>query len=305
MDRTPLGEPPWSSAHRPFAYLPQPGRSNRPSFLDEPTSLVEPTSQRGPKPPMQHLQADATCCDLRISFYARRNHQELPPLPQSQPHQQAMQHEMRSSQPFRCLSCHLGLEHHPSQQCEWSLLCLFPWVSSEIADTISLDHLAIVNLIKLHNPTSSTVSKETPTTLTVQGIQINIASTSSTGPLKAFLKAFLDITTFCQVWVVYVSLRAAASSNPALGPVLNHFLVHIINLDRNYPWVNITEYVLTICQKWFGHVDAPAWAVHDTEAFQTASALHLLSSPALPSSSLRVVKLSAVACLKPKIYGKG
>ena len=278
MDPTPLGEPPWSSAHRPFACLPQPGRSNRPSFLDEPTSLVEPTSQRGPKPPKQHLQADATCRDLRISFYARRNHQELPPLPQSQPHQQAMQHETRSSQPFRCLSCYLGLEHHPSQQCrryilaaspartacatlpfsapsqnpshqsqqpsdgatleqsldawvqkvevkvqewlaplqaqvrsfatelekvqrsqphtqpetalsglaaqpalscspplpsslpnpgKWSLLRLFPWVSSEIADIISLDHLAIVDLIKLHNPASSTVSEETPTMLTV------------------------------------------------------------------------------------------------------------------------------------------
>lgn len=100
--------------------------SNRPSFLDEPTSLVEPTSPRGPKPPMQYLQADATCRDLRISFYARRNHQELPPLPQSQPHQQAMQHETRSSQPFCCLSCHLGLEHHPSQQCRRYILAASP-----------------------------------------------------------------------------------------------------------------------------------------------------------------------------------
>ena len=35
-------QPPWSSAHRPFAYLPQPGPSNRPSFLDEPPLSNQP-----------------------------------------------------------------------------------------------------------------------------------------------------------------------------------------------------------------------------------------------------------------------
>ena len=88
-----------------------------------------------------------------------------------------------------------------------------------------------------------------------------------------FLKAILDIKTFCQVWVVYVSLKAAASSDLALGPVLNHFLVHVINLDRNYPWVNITEYMLTICRKWFDHADMLAWAVRDTEAFRDCLSL--------------------------------
>ncbi|KAJ1034461.1 hypothetical protein NDA18_001322 [Ustilago nuda] len=35
-------QPPWSSAHRPFAYLPQPGPSNRPSFLDKPPLSNQP-----------------------------------------------------------------------------------------------------------------------------------------------------------------------------------------------------------------------------------------------------------------------
>ncbi|SOV01394.1 uncharacterized protein UDID_17647 [Ustilago sp. UG-2017a] len=172
---------------------------------------------------------------------------------------------------------------------EWSLLRLFPWVSSEVADAISLDRLAVGDLAKLRNPASSSVHEETPTTLTVQGIQINIASTSSTGPLQAFLKAIPDITTFCQVWVVYVSLRAAACSNPALGPALNHFLVHVVDLDRSYPWASVVEYVLTVCQKRFGHADALAWAVRDTEAFQDRLSL---APPKQPCATLLKPKSS-------------
>ncbi|KAJ1031740.1 hypothetical protein NDA13_002129 [Ustilago tritici] len=142
-----------------------------------------------------------------------------------QPHGQAAPLALSSSPPIPLSLPNPG---------EWSLLCLFPWVSLEIANAISLDRLAIGNLAKLRNPASSTVHEETPTMLTVQGIQINIASTS-TGPLRAFLKAIPDITTFCQVWMVYVSFRAAASSDLALGPALNHFLVHVVDLDQSYP----------------------------------------------------------------------
>lgn len=175
-------------------------------------------------------------------------------------------HQARPTPPAASPFGHFPLgTPHPG---EWSFLRLFPWVSSEIADAISLDRFTVSDLGKLRNPASSTASEETPTTVTVAGVQINVASASSTGPLKAFLKSIPDVNTFCQVWVVYVSLRAAASSDPALGPALSHFLVHVVDLDRSYPWANVAEYVMTVCQKRFGHADAAAWAVRDTEAFQ-------------------------------------
>ncbi|KAJ1039319.1 hypothetical protein NDA10_006333 [Ustilago hordei] len=357
-------QPPWSSAHRPFAYLPQPGPSNRPSFLDEPPlsnqplnaapnlrcntckqmqpvvtyesrsmlglsprtrtppvsamstvhtrSLPKPTAcatlpfsapSQNPSHPSQQPSDGATLkqyldawvqkVEVKVQEWlaplqaqVRSFATELDKVQRSQPHTQP-QTALSGLAAQPALSCSLPLPSSLLNPGEWSLFRLFPWVSSEIANTISLDHLTIVDLIKLCNPASSTVSKETPTMLTVQGIQINITSTSSTRPLKAFFKAILDITTFCQVWVVYVSLRTAASFDLALGSALNHFLVHVIDLDRNYPCVNITEYVLTICQKWFGHTDTLAWAVCDTEAFQD----HL---------SLAPPKKPHAAQLKPK-----
>ncbi|KAJ1037616.1 hypothetical protein NDA10_003412 [Ustilago hordei] len=90
---------------------------------------------------------------------------------------------------------------------------------------------------------------------------------------KTFLKTIPDLVAFCQVWIVYTALHAAASPDCTLGPALAGFLVHIAELDHHFEWTFIADYILTVCEKRFGHADADTWSRCDMEAFQDKLAI--------------------------------
>ncbi|SPO19921.1 uncharacterized protein UTRI_10013 [Ustilago trichophora] len=143
---------------------------------------------------------------------------------------------------------------------------LFPWVPSNLADAVYEDRLSPLDLGKLRDPSNHS-SADANTTVTVEGVELSVAKKDATAGVKAFIKAMPDVLSFTQAWVVYMTLRAAASAEPALGPALAEFLIEVIELDRTHFWDNVADYILVVCQKRFGHASATTWAQQDQEVF--------------------------------------
>ncbi|KAJ1034111.1 hypothetical protein NDA18_000980 [Ustilago nuda] len=163
--------------------------------------------------------------------------------------------------------------------------CLFPWVSREVVQQIIDDSLLLQDLGKLRN-LDTAHSLPTPE---VDHIFINSVwveaptAASSASPVKVFLHHMPDVCTFAQVWAVYASICACASNNPSLGASLAEFLIHVINVDMMYTWAPVATYILSICQRCFGHASATDWSLHNHTAHQdhlTATALCTMHIPA-------------------------
>ncbi|KAJ1034848.1 hypothetical protein NDA13_001102 [Ustilago tritici] len=67
--------------------------------------------------------------------------------------------------------------------------------------------------------------------------------------------------------VLGAPLPACATNNPNLSAGLGAFLLHVIQTDRMHTWPLVTSYVLTTCQRCFGHASAALWAQQDQAAW--------------------------------------
>ncbi|CBQ70194.1 hypothetical protein sr16399 [Sporisorium reilianum SRZ2] len=172
--------------------------------------------------------------------------------------------------------------------------CIFPWVTLEIADAIFHNCLTPMELVKLRNPANLATSDDgddTSTTVKVASVPINIVKSSSSSS-KTFLKTIPDTTTFAQVWVVYTTLRAASSSDPALRPALGQFLVKVIQFSCHYAWPTIAEYILTVCQKRFGYASALVWSQSNDKAYRDHLSITPLKQKGLSASTAQPKKAS-------------
>ncbi|SJX65846.1 uncharacterized protein SRS1_16399 [Sporisorium reilianum f. sp. reilianum] len=172
--------------------------------------------------------------------------------------------------------------------------CIFPWVTPEIADAIFHNCLTPTELVKLRNPANLATSDDgddTSTTVKVAGVPIDVVKSSSSSS-KTFLKTIPDATTFAQVWVVYTTLRAASSSDPALGPALSQFLVEVIQFSRHYAWPTVAEYVLTVCQKRFGYASALVWSQSNNKAYRDHLSIAPLKQKGSSASTAQPKKAS-------------
>ncbi|SYW74001.1 uncharacterized protein UHO2_00866 [Ustilago hordei] len=155
---------------------------------------------------------------------------------------------------------------------ESSVCCLFPWIPVETINAVYRDLLWPSDLSKLCN-VSAVVSIGEKVTLSVGTYKLALMLPTPTPMAKTFLKTIPDLVAFCQVWIVYTALHAAASPDCTLGPALAGFLVHIAELDHHFEWTFIADYILTVCEKRFGHADADTWSRCDMEAFQDKLAI--------------------------------
>ncbi|SOV04527.1 uncharacterized protein UDID_17113 [Ustilago sp. UG-2017a] len=117
---------------------------------------------------------------------------------------------------------------------------------------------------------------------------------------KTFLKAIPDWVAFCQAWIVYTALRAAASPDRTLGPALARFLVHVAKLDQHFEWTFIADYILMVCEKCFGHAHTDTWSRCDMEAFQDKLAIAPTKPPKATAIATEPKKsgTSTTVCLR-------
>ncbi|CDS00281.1 hypothetical protein [Sporisorium scitamineum] len=108
--------------------------------------------------------------------------------------------------------------------------------------------------------------------------------------------------SFAQAWTVYTALCCTSTNDPHLGMSLSSFLVHIIKLDSQYYWATVAEYILTICQWWFGHTSAYNWVEQDINMWQK----DIGSIPCYTyTSKLSTGKVSGIARLTSEIEENG
>ncbi|KAJ1029190.1 hypothetical protein NDA18_002818 [Ustilago nuda] len=145
--------------------------------------------------------------------------------------------------------------------------------AASTVNAVYKDLLQPSDLSKLHNATAAMPSGE-KVTLSLGAYELTLTLPTPTPSAKTFLRAIPDLVSFCQAWIVYAALHAAASPDLTLGPALAGFLVHVAELDQHFDWTYIANYILTICEKRFGHVDADTWSCHDMEVFQDKLSTH-------------------------------
>ena len=148
---------------------------------------------------------------------------------------------------------------------------LFPWISRELAQQVYDDRLPPHELGKLRNPAHNTTASEPERELgvIVNGVRVGVPEPSSSDlSSRAFLRLVPDVRSFAQAWSVYTALRSTSASDPHLAASLSAFLVHIIDLDTQYFWSTVAEYLLTVCQRRFGHATASVWVEQDIAAWQ-------------------------------------
>ncbi|SYW78123.1 uncharacterized protein UBRO2_02315 [Ustilago bromivora] len=187
----------------------------------------------------------------------------------------------------------------PNNPGESSVRRLFPWIPTETVNTVYKDLLRPSDLSKLRNATTAVPSGE-KATLSLGAYELALTLPAPTPSAKTFLKAIPDLVSFCQAWIVYTALRAAASPDRTLGPALAGFLVHVAELDQHFDWTYIADYVLTVCEKRFGHADADTWSRRDMEAFQDKLAIaptKSLKPPATPTEQKKA-STNTTACLR-------
>ncbi|KAJ1040525.1 hypothetical protein NDA11_005986 [Ustilago hordei] len=167
---------------------------------------------------------------------------------------------------------------------------LFPWIPTETINAVYKDLLWPSNLSKLHNMTAAMPSGE-KVTLSLGTYKLALTLPAPMPSTKTFLKAIPNLVSFCQAWIVYTALCAVASPDCMLGPTLAGFLVHVAELDQHFDWTYIANYILTVCEKRFGHADMDTWSRHNREAFQDKLSIAPTKTPkttAAPTEPKRV-----------------
>ncbi|CCF53535.1 uncharacterized protein UHOR_16029 [Ustilago hordei] len=178
----------------------------------------------------------------------------------------------------------------PNNPGESSVRRLFPWIPTETINAVYKDLLWPSNLSKLHNMTAAMPSGE-KVTLSLGTYKLALTLPAPMPSTKTFLKAIPNLVSFCQAWIVYTALCAVASPDCMLGPTLAGFLVHVAELDQHFDWTYIANYILTVCEKRFGHADMDTWSRHNREAFQDKLSIAPTKTPkttAAPTEPKRV-----------------
>ncbi|KAJ1035519.1 hypothetical protein NDA18_000298 [Ustilago nuda] len=181
---------------------------------------------------------------------------------------------------------------------ELSVRCLFPWIPAETVNAVYKDLLQPGDLSKLRNATAANPSRE-KVTLSLGTYKLALTLPAPTPSTKTFLKAIPDLVSFCQAWAIYTALHAAASPDCTLGPALAGFLMHIAELDQHFDWTYIADYILTVCEKRFGHADADTWSRREMEAFQDKLAIAPTKSlkPLVAPAEQRKAGTNTTVCL--------
>ncbi|SOV07710.1 uncharacterized protein UDID_19393 [Ustilago sp. UG-2017a] len=187
----------------------------------------------------------------------------------------------------------------PNNPGESSVHHLFPWILIETVNAVYKDLLQPSDLNKLCNASAAMPVGE-KVTLSVGAYELALTLPTPTPLAKTFLKAIPDLVAFCQAWSVYTALCAAASPDHTLGPALAGFLVHVTELDQHFEWTFIADYILTVCEKRFGHADADTWSRHDMEAFQDKLAIAPTKPPKATAIATEPKKsgTSTTVCLR-------
>ncbi|KAJ1035520.1 hypothetical protein NDA18_000299 [Ustilago nuda] len=179
----------------------------------------------------------------------------------------------------------------PNNPGESSFRRLFPWIPTKTVNTVYKDLLRPSDLSKLRNATTAMPSGE-KATLSLGAYELALTLPTPTPSAKTFLKAIPNLVFFCQAWIVYAALRAAASPDHTLGPTLAGFLVHVAKLDQHFDWTYIVDYILTVCEKRFGHTDVDTWSRCDMEAFQDKLSIAPTKTPKPPAAPTKPKKAS-------------
>ncbi|TKY91068.1 hypothetical protein EX895_000004 [Sporisorium graminicola] len=141
----------------------------------------------------------------------------------------------------------------------------FPWVTPDLADKVYNDTLPAQELHRLANPAWLPADPEESTGFTVNGIVFGKPATSLSSS-RQFAKALPNFASFWRVWIVYMQLRASASSDRGLGIALGTFLHHIYEVEQVFPWSRVVDYILTVCIKRFGRSSSADWLNTDSNA---------------------------------------
>jgi hypothetical protein len=144
---------------------------------------------------------------------------------------------------------------------------LFPWLGRDVVTMVAEDQLAPQDLGRLKDPGNATApASDAPAGVRVNGMLIE---SSAPGPAnRHFTRQLPDALAFAQAWTVYAHLRAHFASDTSLGAALGSFLVHILELNRQYLWHGVADYVLSVCRRRFGHATSADWAARDHAVFQ-------------------------------------
>ncbi|KAJ1031719.1 hypothetical protein NDA13_002108 [Ustilago tritici] len=167
---------------------------------------------------------------------------------------------------------------------------IFSWLSQEAIQQVINNALLPQDLGRMHNPDLLLVDNKHEHTVLVNGILIkSVPSVASTSSTHHITKLIPNVCCFAKAWTVYTCIQACTTNNPNLGAGLGAFLLHVIQTDHMHTWLSVASYILTTCQRRFGHASAALWAQQDQAAWNqhlsTAASFHPPPKSATPGGA--------------------